>query len=82
VRADGALGLFVSSNFLHFAFALFVVSVAVMTVVSALTAPPPPANVGHRDPAVDRQVRERRHGDLGWTLGLIARVGVVWWYFS
>jgi SSS family solute:Na+ symporter len=87
VRAEGVLGLFVSSNFLHFAFALFVVSVVVMAVVSALSAPPPPANVeglviGHRDPEVERQVRERRNGDLGWTAGLVALVGVVWWYFS
>jgi SSS family solute:Na+ symporter len=87
VRGDGVLGLFVGSNFLHFAFALFVLSVVVMGVVSALTAPPAAANteglvIGRRDPAVALQEREGRGADLALSLGLVAVVGLVWWYFS
>jgi SSS family solute:Na+ symporter len=86
-RGDGVLGLFVGSNFLHFAFALFVLSVVVMGVVSALTAPPAAANteglvIGRRDPAVALQEREGRGADLALSLGLVAVVGLVWWYFS
>lgn len=84
---DGLLGLFVGSNFLHFAFALFAVSVLVMAVVSALSAPPPAAKlaglvIGHRDPDVARQAREHRGVDAALSLGLIALVLLVWWYFS
>ena len=87
VRGDGLLGLFVGSNFLHFAFALFVLSVIVMGVVSALTAPPAAASIdglviGHRDPAVAQQEREGRGVDIALSLGLVAVVGLVWWYFS
>jgi SSS family solute:Na+ symporter len=87
VRGDGLLGLFVGSNFLHFAFALFVLSVIVMGVVSALTAPPPAEKIegfviGHRDPAVALQEREHRAADIGFSVGLAALVGLVWWYFS
>jgi SSS family solute:Na+ symporter len=87
VRGGGWLDVFVGSNFLHFAFALFVLSVIVMGTVSALTAPPAAANVdglviGHRDPSVAAQVRESRGVDLGLSVGLCALVGCVWWYFS
>jgi SSS family solute:Na+ symporter len=87
VRADGVLGLFVTSNFLHFAFALFVLSVLVMAIVSTATAPPPPANVeglviGHRSAGIAQQVRVGRNADLAWTIGLLVLVGLVWWFFS
>ena len=87
VQGVGALGWFVGSNFLHFAFGLFVLSVLVMGVVSVLTAPPPAANIaglviGHRDAAVAVQQRERRGVDVALSVGLVALVGAVWWYFS
>jgi solute:Na+ symporter, SSS family len=87
VEGDGLLGLFVGSNFLHFAFALFVLSVLVMGIVSALTAPPAAASlnglvIGHRDPAVAAQERAGRGAHLAWSVGLCAIVAAVWWYFS
>jgi SSS family solute:Na+ symporter len=53
VGGGGPLAWFVGSNFLHFAFGLFVLSAAVMAVVSVLTAPPA------RRPAPDRGARDR-----------------------
>jgi SSS family solute:Na+ symporter len=87
LRADGLLGLFVGSNFLHFAFALFVVSVIVMGTVSLLTAPPAPEKtdglvIGHRDPRVSQQERTGRATDLAWSVGLVAVVAAIWIYFS
>jgi hypothetical protein len=71
---------------LHFAFSLFVLSVLVMGVVSALTAPPAAASlnglvIGHRDPAVAAQERAGRGADIAWSVGLCAIVAAVWWYF-
>lgn len=87
MRGEGLLGLFVGSNFLHFAFALFVLSVLVMSVVSALTAPPPPERVrglvlGQLDPRTAAEIRLNRGVDAAWSLGLVAIVAAVWLYFS
>jgi SSS family solute:Na+ symporter len=87
VTGSGVVALFVGSNFLHFAFGLFVLSAIVMASVSVLTSPPLEKNtaglvLGRRDPAVDRQVREHFAADLGWSLGLVALVAAVWAYFS
>jgi SSS family solute:Na+ symporter len=88
VRADGLLGLLVGSNFLHFAFALFVLSVVVMGVVSVLTAPPPRENIeglvlGQEIVAdVAPLEREHRGVEIALSVGVVALVGLVWWYFS
>lgn len=76
------LATFVGINFLHFALYLFILCVAILMIVSKMTAPQPAADLelvtfdkSRRTPFVWNQ-------DVTWTVLLIVIVLIVWWTFS
>lgn len=82
---DGTLAALASINFLHFAILLFVVSVAVLVLVSAWTAAPDKDRIAglvleHRGAV--RQADPTRTGDLLLSATVLLLVAVAWLYFS
>jgi SSS family solute:Na+ symporter len=80
-------GIFTAINFLHFAFLLFCVSLAVLVAVSLATAPPPPEKVerltvGSLTPEVEAQVAEDRSRDLALSAGLLLLIAILWVIFA
>jgi SSS family solute:Na+ symporter len=79
------LGLYVGSNFLHFAIFLFLVCSVVMVLVS-FTAPPHTAaklqNVTYERPKTKAEGFNPLNRDFWWTILLIAAVFAIWIIFS
>jgi SSS family solute:Na+ symporter len=84
----GPLRAYADINFLHFAVLLFVVCSIILVVVSLLTPPPAAEKVAGLTFAArtgrieDEPSRRWRRSDLVLSLGLVAAVLVIWFYFS
>ena len=86
--APGSVGLwFASINFLHFAALLFMLSTAILVVVSYSTAPPPPeriADLTYRTAAVSSVAEDdpaKRRLNVVMSVLLAAIIGVLWIIF-
>lgn len=80
-------GVFTAINFLHFAFLLFCLSVAVLVVTSLATAPPPAEKVarltvGTLTPEVAAEVAADRTRDLALSAGLLLLIAILWVVFA
>ena len=82
---DGTLATLASINFLHFAILLFVVSVAVLVLVSAWTAPPDRdriAGIVLERGGAGKPADPTRGGDLALSACVLLLVAAAWLYFS
>lgn len=81
----GLAETFATINFLHFAILLFVVSVAVLVLVSLWTAPPHAASIDLltlQQSHTSRRDEPTRNADLLLSLLVVMLVAAVWVYFS
>ena len=86
---SGALYTFANINFLHFAVILFLICVAILIVVSLMTAAPAAeklANLTYATLVVDKQASAFdpawRRRDVVLSVILALTVGLVWLYFT
>jgi SSS family solute:Na+ symporter len=84
----GSVGMwFASINFLHFAALLFVLSTAILAIVSYATAPPPPervADLTYKTAAVSPAAEDdptKRRVNVVMSVLLAATIGVLWIVF-
>ncbi|HKG91066.1 MAG TPA: sodium:solute symporter [Gemmatimonadaceae bacterium] len=86
LEPGGWLRAYADINFLHFAVLLFAVCTVVL-VLASLTAPPPPAEqlaglTFATAPPAGTEDRGSRGTDALVSLGVVAGVAAIWWYFS